>query len=115
MPTRSGSPSLLSQTAKYIRMSPSATTSTPAAAMSSSSLPRLLVQLDAAHPKAQAPTRASAQAAGYDLYASDEITIPKSSRTLVPTGVRLAIPLGCYGRVAPRSGLGEFLSCPARK
>lgn len=120
MPTRSGSPSLFSQTVKHIRMSPSAATiSTPAlssapATMSSTSLPRLLVQLDSAHPKAQAPTRGSAQAAGYDLYASEEVIIPKSGRALVPTGIRLAVPLGCYGRVAPRSGLGKFSSSKRR-
>lgn len=77
----------------------------------SAPLPRLLVSLDAAHPKAQAPTRGSAHAAGYDLYASEEATIVKSGRGMVATGIRLAVPLGCYGRVAPRSGLGEFRPC----
>lgn len=113
MPARAASPSLLPQTVKYARIKspPTLSTATMSSLSStSSSLPRLLVSLDSSHPKAQAPTRGSAQAAGYDLYASEETTIPKSGRAMVATGIRLAIPLGCYGRVAPRSGLGECLA-----
>jgi hypothetical protein len=113
MPARAASPSLLPQTFKHARLSPTLNQQSMSSS-SSSSLPRLLVSLDAAHPKAQAPTRGSAQAAGYDLYASEESTIPKSGRALVPTGIRLAIPLGCYGRVAPRSGLGKRFLRPLR-
>lgn len=72
-----------------------------------SSTPKLLVHLDS--PNARAPTRGSAAAAGYDLYASEDVTLPKSGgRKIVATGIKLAIPAGCYGRVAPRSGLGAF-------
>jgi dUTP pyrophosphatase len=28
-----------------------------------------------------------------------------SGSALVPTGIAMAIPSGCYGRIAPRSGL----------
>lgn len=68
--------------------------------------PKLLVQLDPEHPNAKAPTRGSALAAGYDLYASQSVIIPKGGRKVVPTGIRIAIPPETYGRVAPRSGLG---------
>uniref|UniRef100_A0A2K6NTG6 Deoxyuridine 5'-triphosphate nucleotidohydrolase n=1 Tax=Rhinopithecus roxellana TaxID=61622 RepID=A0A2K6NTG6_RHIRO len=44
---------------------------------------------------ATAPTRGSARAAGYDLY----------SKALVKMDIQIALPSGCYGRVAPRSGL----------
>ena len=54
---------------------------------------------------AKLPYRSSANAAGYDLYASDDVTVPANGKKLVPTDISLEIPLGYYGRVAPRSGL----------
>ena len=56
-------------------------------------------------PNARAPVRASIGAAGYDLFSCCEARIPARGRGLVDTGIALAIPAGCYGRVAPRSGL----------
>ena len=56
-------------------------------------------------PLAKLPTRGSAQAAGYDLYACEDATIPRGGRTVVQTGIHIALPEGHYGRVAPRSGL----------
>ena len=54
---------------------------------------------------AKLPFRSSANAAGYDLYASGDVTVPANGKKLVPTDISLDIPLGFYGRVAPRSGL----------
>ncbi len=54
---------------------------------------------------AKAPTRGSKFAAGYDLYASEEVSIPRNSRGLVSTGLSMAIPVGYYGRVASRSSI----------
>lgn len=51
------------------------------------------------------PTRAYSGDVGNDLYSDEEIVIPPWSRKLVRTGIAVAIPEGCYGRVAPRSGL----------
>lgn len=51
------------------------------------------------------PSRGSAMAAGYDLYASEGVAIKARSRALVPTGIAVAVPVGTYGRIAPRSGL----------
>lgn len=31
--------------------------------------------------------------------------IPAKGRVIVPTDISIAVPPGCYGRVAPRSGL----------
>ena len=56
-------------------------------------------------PGAIAPTRGSAGAAGYDLYANEDVVITDSEFTPVSIGVTVAIPPGCYGRIAPRSGL----------
>ncbi|BDD54509.1 Deoxyuridine 5'-triphosphatenucleotidohydro lase [Monascus purpureus] len=54
---------------------------------------------------AQAPTRGSAFAAGYDLYSAKETVIPAKGKALVDTGLSIAVPEGTYGRIAPRSGL----------
>ncbi|CAH6787952.1 deoxyuridine 5'-triphosphate nucleotidohydrolase, mitochondrial [Phodopus roborovskii] len=54
---------------------------------------------------ATAPTRGSARAAGYDLYSAYDYTIPPMEKTIVKTDIQIAVPSGCYGRVAPRSGL----------
>lgn len=73
---------------------------------------------------ANLPYKGSGRAAGYDLCAHsyafivdgkvgetvklDEDTvlvIPANSRCIVKTGIAVAVPEGCYGRVAPRSGL----------
>ena len=54
---------------------------------------------------AKLPCRNSKYAAGYDLYASEDITVPAKGKALVPTGISVQIPFGFYGRVAPRSGL----------
>lgn len=51
------------------------------------------------------PTKGSEYAAGYDLYSTQEYTINPGENTLVKTGIRIAIPHGNYGRIAPRSGL----------
>ncbi|CAN3353209.1 deoxyuridine 5'-triphosphate nucleotidohydrolase [Diutina catenulata] len=51
------------------------------------------------------PTKGSALAAGYDLYASEDAVIPKHGQGLVATDISVIVPEGTYGRVAPRSGL----------
>lgn len=56
-------------------------------------------------PRAILPSRGSVAAAGLDLYAIEDLTIPARQRTLARTGLAVAIPEGHYGRIAPRSGL----------
>ena|ERR1044071_3709699 len=53
------------------------------------------------------PRRGSAYSAGYDLYSSQEATIKARNRHLVDTDISVSLPLGTYGRVAPRSGLSS--------
>lgn len=57
------------------------------------------------HGAAQLPTRGSPYAAGLDLYAVEDVTLPAGARAMVRTGLAVAIPRGFYGRIAPRSGL----------
>lgn len=70
-----------------------------------SNVPPLLIQKLA--PTAITPTRGSAFAAGYDLYASAPITIKAKDKGLVSTSLAIAVPPGTYGRIAPRSGLAS--------
>lgn len=57
--------------------------------------------------QAKLPTRGSAQAAGYDLYAclEEALTIAPHSTAPVPTGLAVAIPDGYFAAVFARSGL----------
>ncbi|KDQ29052.1 hypothetical protein PLEOSDRAFT_1103085 [Pleurotus ostreatus PC15] len=61
--------------------------------------------------KARLPTRGSALAAGYDLYRhavrAEKKTIPAHGKALIDTQISIAVPVGTYGRVAPRSGLAS--------
>ena len=56
-------------------------------------------------PAATIPARGSPGAAGYDLSAAHEATVPPHKRLLVKTDLAIAIPEGTYARIAPRSGL----------
>ncbi|XP_065544510.1 deoxyuridine 5'-triphosphate nucleotidohydrolase, mitochondrial isoform X1 [Lathamus discolor] len=51
------------------------------------------------------PSKGSARAAGYDLYSAYDCEIPPMGKAVVKTDIQVALPSGCYGRVAPRSGL----------
>lgn len=51
---------------------------------------------------AKAPTRGSAFAAGYDLYAAKDTVIPAKGKGLVDTGLAIAVPEGtctCFGDI----------------
>lgn len=61
-------------------------------------------------PEAIVPTRGSSSAAGFDLYASRPATVPARGKAMVDTDISIALPEGTYGRIAPRSGLGELNS-----
>uniref|UniRef100_A0A8D0VKQ3 Deoxyuridine 5'-triphosphate nucleotidohydrolase n=2 Tax=Sus scrofa TaxID=9823 RepID=A0A8D0VKQ3_PIG len=54
---------------------------------------------------ATAPTKGSERAAGYDLYSAYDYTVLPMEKAIVKTDIQIALPSGCYGRVAPRSGL----------
>lgn len=64
-----------------------------------------VLQVMRMHEDAVLPKRGSALAAGYDLSACQSCEVAKGGRAVVKTGLKVAIPAGCYGRVAPRSGL----------
>jgi dUTP pyrophosphatase len=53
----------------------------------------------------QLPKRATPNAAGLDLFANKSLLIPAHNRALVRLGIRIALPIGAYGQIAPQSGL----------
>jgi len=63
------------------------------------------IQLRLLDPQARLLTRGLAKAAGHDLYANEERTIPARGQDVVPTGISITPPKGTYGRIAPLSGM----------
>lgn len=57
------------------------------------------------HEDAKLPTKGSIDAAGYDLYSLQTDVVPAGGRVLISTGLAIRVPVGTYGRIAPRSGL----------
>ncbi|WP_036724736.1 dUTP diphosphatase [Paenibacillus sp. FSL R7-277] len=53
------------------------------------------------------PCKMSEQASGYDLYAAvgEPVVLAPGERTLIPTGISLAMPGGLEAQIRPRSGL----------
>ena len=51
------------------------------------------------------PTRATGGSVGLDFYSPEDYEIPPHRQLLIPTQIKLQIPLGYYGRIAPKSGL----------
>ena len=56
-------------------------------------------------PNAVTPTRATEVLVGLDFYSPANYIIPPHSQLLIPTQIKLKIPLGHYGRLASKSGL----------
>lgn len=52
-----------------------------------------------------APVRATAGAAGFDLYSAEPAVLQPGARAVIPTGYAFSLPEGCVGLVWPRSGL----------
>ena len=65
------------------------------------------IQVKKLKSNAQLPTRGSAYAAGYDLYAclEEAITVPAGETVKVGTGLSIAVPEGYFGAIFARSGL----------
>ena len=51
------------------------------------------------------PTRATEGSVGLDFYSPAHYIIPPHSQLLIPTQIKLQVPLGHYGRLASKSGL----------
>ena len=51
------------------------------------------------------PTCATPKLVGLDLYSPTSVLIPAHNKILIDMGIAFQIPMGYYGRIAPRSGL----------
>ena len=67
------------------------------------------IQIKKLRENAVLPSRGSAAAAGYDLYACMEapVTIKAHATAMIGTGLAAAIPEGYFGAVVARSGLAS--------
>jgi dUTP pyrophosphatase len=54
---------------------------------------------------ASVPIRSSEGAAGFDLVSAHDITLQSCDKAIVKTDVAIKVPIGTYGRIAPRSSL----------
>ena len=50
-------------------------------------------------------TCATPKSVGLDLYSPTSVLIPAHNKVLIDMGIAFQIPMGYYGRIAPRSGL----------
>ena len=57
------------------------------------------------HADAQLPLRAKGGDAGFDIFTLEAVEIPAGEQVMIPTGLKMDVPAGTYGRIAPRSGL----------
>ena len=67
------------------------------------------IQIKKLRENAQMPTRGSAAAAGYDLYAciDEAVVIAPHTTAKIGTGLSVAVPEGYFGAVFARSGLAS--------
>ena len=67
----------------------------------------LLVQFAKLDSEALVPTQGSAQAAGWDLYALEEVVVKRNISSMIRTGLAIAIPEGWEGQIRCSSSLGK--------
>lgn len=65
---------------------------------------RVLIPIEYCHPDAKMPTYAHLTDAGMDIYLTEDITIHPGETKLIPTGIKVALPLGYELQVRPKSG-----------
>lgn len=63
------------------------------------------IQIKKLRDTAKMPTRGSAEAACFDLYVSEDTTLPNGEGVLVPTGIAMGIPPGYCVKVYGRSSM----------
>ena len=66
-------------------------------------MPKLLIEK--CREDAVIPTYAHEGDAGMDLYAAEDVIIAPGKSVLVPTGLKMAIPVGYEVQIRPRSGI----------
>lgn len=64
----------------------------------------ILIPIEYCHEDAKMPTYAHLTDAGMDIYLTEDVTIHPGETVLIPTGIKVAIPLGYELQVRPKSG-----------
>lgn len=64
----------------------------------------ILIPIEYCRPDAKMPTYAHLTDAGMDIYLTEDVTIHPGETVLIPTGIKLALPLGYELQVRPKSG-----------
>lgn len=64
----------------------------------------ILIPIEYCHEDAKMPTYAHLTDAGMDVYLTEDVTIKPGETKLIPTGIKVAIPLGYELQVRPKSG-----------
>jgi deoxyuridine 5'-triphosphate nucleotidohydrolase len=54
---------------------------------------------------AVAPSKPAKGSAGFDIFTAEDVVVPPRKKLAVCTGLKVVIPEGYYGRIAPREGL----------
>lgn len=62
-----------------------------------------IVRIRRLSPDVALPSYQTAEAAGFDLAASEDVTVPAGEVRLVPTGLVIAVPHGCFLGIFARS------------
>lgn len=63
------------------------------------------IEIQLISPNGRVPSQKHASDIGYDISASDDVTLKSNEVTLVSTGIAINLPQQCAGFVLPRSGL----------
>ena len=64
----------------------------------------ILIPIEYCRPDAKMPTYAHLTDAGMDIYLTEDVTIHPGETKLIPTGLKVALPLGYELQVRPKSG-----------
>lgn len=64
----------------------------------------ILIPIEYCHSDAKMPTYAHLTDAGMDIYLTEDVTIHPGETVLIPTGIKVALPLGYELQVRPKSG-----------
>jgi dUTP pyrophosphatase len=64
----------------------------------------VLIPIEYCRPDAKTPTYAHLTDAGMDIYLTEDVTIHPGETVLIPTGIKVALPLGYELQVRPKSG-----------
>jgi dUTP pyrophosphatase len=65
---------------------------------------KMLIPIEYCHKDAKMPTYAHLTDAGMDIYLTEDVVIHPGETVLIPTGIKVAIPLGYELQVRPKSG-----------